>query len=299
MRWCLILFQLFLLPMCARPMFAREGQLKKITYPFTSDLIDVVIPCIPKDLFTLELCIEGIKKNGKNIRRIIVLSKERLTDSAEWFSEEAFPFSKKEIALEIYGGDRRRAEEFLSSPRTRIGWIYQQLLKLYTPFVIPNLSPNVLILDSDVVFLRPIDFMTSSGEPYFIPATEYYPAYFKHAARLVPGFKKVNPSQSGISHHMLFQRTVLEDLFRIVEKRHKTECWKAMCRCVDLDEIYGSCMSEYEIYFNFIRLRSDQPRINPAKWSQIHSMQLLDSFRRTADVFVVIPQWLREVYGQK
>ena len=255
-----------------------------------------MIPSAPKDLPTLEYCIEGIRKNGKNIRRIIVLSKERMTHSAEWFSEEWFPFSKKEIALEIYAGrgDEEAAEEFLKAPNTRIGWIFQQLLKFYTPFVIPDLSSNVLILDSDVIFLHPVDFITSSGEPYFIPAKEYFVSYFEHAARLLPPLHRVHAGRSGVSHHMLFQKPVLEDLFQLIKEKHKMEPWKAICRCIDLKSIYYSCMSEYEIYFNFIQLRSDQVHFHFAKWVEIPSLQMIFHYKRMDYLFIACPEWLRK-----
>ena len=43
-------------------------------------MIDVVIPAHKKDIDTLDLCIDGIRKNVKDVRRIIVVSKEKLTD---------------------------------------------------------------------------------------------------------------------------------------------------------------------------------------------------------------------------
>ena len=56
-------------------------------------MIDVVIPAHKKDVDTLELCIESIRKNVKNVRRVIVVSKEKLTEKAEFYCEEDFPFS--------------------------------------------------------------------------------------------------------------------------------------------------------------------------------------------------------------
>ena len=38
--------------------------------------IDVVIPCHPKDFSILPLCVRGIRENGKDIRRIIVVTKD-------------------------------------------------------------------------------------------------------------------------------------------------------------------------------------------------------------------------------
>ncbi len=54
--------------------------------------------------------------------------------------------------------------------------------------------------------------MSEKGEPFFNVSDEYYDEYFKHAARLLPGFRRVYPQYSGICHFMLFQKPVLEDL---------------------------------------------------------------------------------------
>ena len=268
---------------------------EKVIYPLKSDPIDVVIPCAPKDLLTLEDCIKSILKNGKNIRRIIVVSKEKLTSSVEWFSEDLFPFSKKDISLEIFSGDERAAQEFIDSPKTRIGWIFQQLLKFYIPFVIPNISSNVLILDSDVMFLNPHSFMDENGTPFFIPATEHVREYFDHAAKVLPGIQRVQMGKSGISHHMLFQKPVLEDLFHLIETHHQKDLWKAMCSCIDRKELYKSCMSEYEIYFNFIQLRCDQWKLSNAKWMQVSQLNRIQYYQRTGYAFVVCPEWYRNL----
>ncbi|MDB6082063.1 MAG: hypothetical protein JWO53_1335, partial [Chlamydiia bacterium] len=137
-----------------------EAKISKVKYQLPKDPIDVVIPCTSKDLGTLEVCIRGIKKYGKNIHRVIVVSDKRYTDSAEWFDEKLYPFSKFDIALNILG-EEAKAREFQDAPNSRLGWIYQQFLKLYAPFVIPKISSNVLILDADTVFVNPIAFTNS------------------------------------------------------------------------------------------------------------------------------------------
>ncbi len=92
------------------------GALEKRMYAFSSEPIDVVIPCCEKDMETLEECIEGIRTNGKNIRRIIVVSDKPLTKNAEWFDEKDYPFSKEQLALEIFHGDAEKAAGYLRSP---------------------------------------------------------------------------------------------------------------------------------------------------------------------------------------
>lgn len=253
---------------------------EKIVYPLTRDPIDVVIPCCAKDLDALDLCIGAIRRYGENIRRVIVISKERLTEHGEWFDESLFPFNKQSVALEAFWGDSMAAHGFLKDPQTRIGWIYQQLLKLYAPFTIPDLSPNVLILDADVCFVKPVSFMGEQGEPLFAVAREHHPEYFHHAARLLSGFKKVYLNHSGVTHHMLFQRPILEDLFEKIVDQHGIAPWRAIARCIDLHVIHQSSLSEYEIYFNFALSRTDQAKIRPLRWVNIGEARLLPIYSR-------------------
>src|SRR5579872_6143124 len=270
------------------------GDIAKTTFLLTTDPIDVVIPCAPKDLRTLDFCIEGIKKNGANLRRIIVVSREKLTDKAEWFQEEAYPFSKEDLALEIFRGDAEAAYQFIHRPDTRIGWVFQQFLKLYAPFVIPDLSPNVLILDADVIFFRPISFMDGQGEPYFTPADEYHGPYFAHGERLISGWRRVHPRISGIAHHMLFQKPILEDLFDVIRQEHQMEPWKAICQATDLEDIQFSGISEYELYFNYARLRTWQGTIRPLRWTLSSSTRYLPALERSGYTFVCFPTWQAE-----
>jgi hypothetical protein len=251
-----ILLILFAATLCA----ASPNPPKKTTYSLSKEPIDVVIPCIHKDLYSLEHCIAGIKKNGKNIRRVIVVSPERLSDSAEWFDENLFPFSKKDLAVEIFHGDEIRAIEFLQTPRSRIGWVFQQFLK-------------------------------------FIPATEYERAYFDHAARLLPWLKRVYPTHSGVSHHMLFQRPILEDLFSLIKLQHGVEPWRAICRCIDQADLPWSCMSEYEIYFNFVFLRTEQAALNHTQWTMVPNLHNISSYQRQGQAFIVCPEWYRTRNG--
>jgi hypothetical protein len=256
-----------------------EGTLNKKVYSFSSEPIDVVIPCAPKDRATLDLCIRGIRKYGENIRRIIVVSKEQLTNEAEWFNETNYPFTKEDLAYEIFRGQKAKIKKFLSSKHPRIGWILQQFLKLYAPFVIPGISSNVLIVDADVIFLKPTSFMNEKGEPFFNVGDEYHIPYFEHMQRVLPDLVKVQKEYSGITHHMLFQKPVLEDLFSLISERHRLVAWKALCRAIDPKQAKHSSLSEYEIYFNFAQLRSDQVVLRPLRFKNIFPLDDIKQYK--------------------
>ena len=229
----------------------------KTTYPLKYGPIDVVIPSCEKDIPTLDLCIEGIRKYGVNVRRIIVVSKNKLTDKAEWFCEDSFPFSKLDIA-KILCPDKEFRESYVRDKRNRLGWILQQLLKLYAPLLIEDISENVLVLDSDTVFLRRVKFQNTSGSPNFAYEKYHHKPYYDHSNRLLPGIVRAKEKYCGITHHMLYQRVVLKDLFQQIEEHHKCPMWQAYCKCIDKGEIYVSGCAGYTVYFNFLLLRTNQ-----------------------------------------
>ena len=249
------------------------------------DPIDVIIPCVAKDLSTLRQSIAGIRKYCVGVRRIIIVSPSEIEVEAEWFSENLFPFNKFDIAYEIFQ-NKEDAENFIQSESSRIGWIYQQLLKLYASFVIPGLSSNVLILDADTIFIKKTHFMNKNGTPFFVTGDEYHLPYFEHMKRVLPWMQRVDPRHSGIVHHMLFQRSILSDFFFQVETTHKLPLWKALSRCIDIEQANGSCLSEYEMYFNFCMINTNQFAIRQLKWANISSLKEITTYKKQDYSFV-------------
>ena len=125
------------------------------------------------------------------------------------------------------------------------------MLKLYSPFVIPNISSNILVIDADTVFMNPIEFLNEAHSGLFcIRYKNENNAYFKHAKRLLPGYERTSRIYC-FCHHMLFQKAILKDLFRTVEQYHGAPFWRAFCACVEPHKCRGA--SEYEIYYNFAK----------------------------------------------
>ncbi len=233
-------------------------------------IIDVVIPCHEKDLAMLPLVINGIKTNGKNVRRVIVVSAKKLGNFAEWFSEQDYPFCKQDLAHHIFYL-HAQAHEFIKSHPSKLCWVFQQLLKLYAPFVIPDIAPNVLVLDADTIFINKTEFIDHGNHALYDARDEYLGPYFLHAWELVPRLEKMFAAYSGIAHHMLFQKNVLQNLFNVVEEHHKKPFWQAFCACINKFSIYCEpCASEYEIYFNFVFQRyAHQARIRKLHWENM------------------------------
>jgi len=241
-------------------------------YEFTDDPIDVVIPCHSKDMMILEKCIAGIKRQGQNIRRVIVISNIKLTENAEHFSESLFPFTKEMVVKRVLMG-KNASKNTWEKMSGRGGWIYQQLLKFYAPYIIPNISSNILILDADTVFLNPVSFQDPvTNAALFNVGTENNKQYFDHANRLIPGFRKVFEEHSGICHYMLFQKSVIDHLFSVVQKENNAPFWQAFCKKINPEDFSGC--SEYEIYFNFAFRNSKEFKIRKLDWKNVERLQL-------------------------
>jgi uncharacterized short protein YbdD (DUF466 family) len=155
-----------------------------------------------------------------------------------FIDESIYPFGKPDI------------EKYLGVTN-RTGWYFQQLLKLYSGFVINGILDNYLVIDGDTIFLRPTVFF-HQGKPCYNYGPHYYVEYFKHMQRLHPELAKFS-RHSGICHHMMFQTKYLRELFDKVENYHRGEdFWRCFLKCVDPAMIIHSGGSEYEIYYNYM-----------------------------------------------
>jgi hypothetical protein len=198
--------------------------------------MDVILVSGPNDTEILPISIKSIKRFVKNYRRIIVISPEKYTDEGvEYIDETIFPFKKSDIIGLCLEG--------------REGWVLQQLLKLYAHNIIENLSENILVIDTDFILTGDVSFI-EDNVPIYSVSQEYHIPYFKHMIKLHPTFKKEIPEMSGVSHHMVFNKFIINKIFSLVETHHGKEFWKVFVE--NLDKTDQSPASEYEIYFNFI-----------------------------------------------
>ena len=268
---------------------AFDGKQKEFNIKY--EPIDVVICCHEKDIYSLEICIENVKKYVNDIRRIIVISNKRLTENAEWFDENKMPFSKGDLFHEFSLKDPDFANN--TQKKSRVGWYFKQIMNFYAPLIIPGISLNVLILDADVIFTKSIKFIDDYGIAFYSTAPENHIPYFEHMSRFLPGLNRV-PNTSGVAHHMIFQKAVLEDLFNLVESYHKLDFWKVYVSMVDINHIASSGAADYEIYFHFLFNRTKQAIIRNLNWRNVTSMYELDFFKNAGYDFLSIHAWSRD-----
>lgn len=168
-----------------------------------------------------------------------------------------FPFSKEMIIEKTGMVDRS-------------GWIYGQMCNLYYSYLQQN-KKYTLTIDSDVFFNKKIKIFDGVN-PIFTISNEYHEPYFKHMKRLHPDFVRSH-RKSGISHHMLFDKDLLAEIFTKVEDFHKKPFYEVFLDEIDNKEI--SCCAEYEIYFHYvINKYPELYKLREIKWGNFYNLSI-------------------------
>lgn len=227
--------------------------------------LDIVIPVGPNDIEQ----IKGVISHCRNIAHrnvyLIAYDPSIVFSGAITVPERIFPFNMSCIA-KIFGESSRN------------GWYLQQLLKLYAGFVIPGILDDYLVIDCDTYMLKPIEFF-KNGKYQFNTGTEYHNPYFEHMKQLHPSLTKAHP-ESGISHHMIFNRKYVRNMFDMIEQHHKNTApfWLLFLNFVRKDHYLYSGASEYELYFTYMWLyHRDVMEIRKLKWSNSATLESAES----------------------
>ena len=241
-----------------------------------SCLYDVVIPFHKKDALILPYCVLSLKQNAKGIGNIFIVSAEDPEEEGcEWIPETAFPFNKEDVLAEI-------------PDASRTGWYFQQLLKLSAFDVLKTDTPYLLIFDSDCIMKNPVCFF-EEGHPVFATGlTEYTESYFIHINKVIPGLGRQIPDVTGITHHCLFSREIINELLCKIERIHGNPWWKVLLANVS-PASYFSGMSEYELYFNYCL--AFHPTLYKLRPLQLESAETFSDFQKSSGDIVSLHEW--------
>jgi hypothetical protein len=235
--------------------------------------IDAVFVTIDKDIDTLKLSIESVRKFVKHpIRRFVLITRDDMFFK-QFCKENGCEFIDE---TSIIGFDKTA----LPPMNGREGWLYQQLLKLgYADF---SKSEHYLVMDSDTVFVKNRVFIHDS-KTYFDYSDEYHKPY-RNAYNKLFGFD-YDTKKSFVCHHMLFAKTKVKEMMLFIENRHKCKWGKAIIDCADYTS--PSCFSEYETYGNFF-LHFYGNEMMRSYWYNI-SVNSISALRKQ------YPKWIRSV----
>ena len=209
---------------------------------------DIVIIHGVKDSEILPYTIQSIKNLVRKFKTIYIISQD---PSIDLFKREIF--NDCVIIDEKYNAPCTidDVNKIIQTP-SRNGWYLQQILKLYASFMIPEMLDQYVVIDSDTIFLKHIEFFMGES-PIFNLASENHTPYFEHMKRLHPSFGKKS-NFSGVAHHMPFDRRYIKELMKLVCPGEDSlqSFWKRFLSEVDIQQRPHSGASEYELYFNYM-----------------------------------------------
>jgi hypothetical protein len=204
--------------------------------------VDIVIPAHEKDFPVLRMAVRSVLRHVTPVRRVHVVSAERFEwpgDRVRWVPEPALP------ALPALPAVRARWVEDNPDTASRAPWVYQQILKLGAGSYIEGLTPSYLVVDADVIFLRPVSFDPDAlGRFPFSRALEYHMPYRDAFARLLGAQPTTGFSLT--AHHMLYDRALMAELHAELEERHGAPWYWAYVDAVEKAE--ESSISEMDVY---------------------------------------------------
>lgn len=204
-------------------------------------IFDIVVCLGPHDINKIDLMMTYTKQNVIGYRNIYIISYDKgiNVEGCITIDEKIFPFNIEYI--------RQNTSRTYSEDRS--GWYLQQLLKLYACICIDNILDNILIIDCDTFFYNKVCFF-EGNIPLYNFSSENHAPYFNHMLKLHPKLQKYDAEKSGICHHMVMQKYVILNLFKLVETYHNKPFYQVFIECINPNDHSGA--SEYEIYFNYM-----------------------------------------------
>ena len=206
----------------------------------SNPVFDIVVCHGPNDDEVLNHNIKHNKKNIVGHRNFYVITHDKnlKRDDCIVIWEGIFPFKLSDI------------KNMITSSNNRYGWYLQQLLKLYISFIVPDVAEYYLTIDCDTMFLKETYFF-SENKPIYTLGTEYHKPYFEWMNKLDNNLKK-NHKFSGISHHMMYSKKILQEMIKNIENKHNEKFWKIYINFITPENYNLSGAAENELYFTYI-----------------------------------------------
>ena len=140
-------------------------------------------------------------------------------------------------------------------------WILQQLLKVQA--VLTTSADAVLILDSDTLLLRKRPWFDQQGRQILTPSFEFNPPYYVFLNKLI--FSKVIPDYTFVSHHMIIQPKILNQIMIQINTPDINKFLEYCCLHSDKYSSSPICV-EYELYGQYVALKESQS-VFYARWA--------------------------------
>jgi hypothetical protein len=226
--------------------------------------IELLFVSTRKDSETLVLAIRyAIKHSLNHISKIVVIVPDsQVTYFSDLLNEES-PSNLVEVRSEdtqINESDRNRIRNVMGN---RYGWTLQQFLTV--SYCLSSKSEGVLAINSDTIILRDQLWLNSLGQQILMESYEFNSDYYKIIEKINSQF--VSLSRSHITHHMLFQPSLLWECLAYFKVSDLSEFIELFMSSVNPLTESPLC-AEFEPYAQFLR-KSKQDRVEMVKFGNL------------------------------
>jgi len=199
-------------------------------------MYDILITIAEKDFVKLRFLYDSILIN------IFDFSKIHIISNVEIPMKYRVPTAEYHLDEDVIDFDFNR---FTGNILKRQGWYKQQFIKLFQEVT----QDNYLVIDSDVVFLRPLSICDAKGSSFFFGKDQYNSPYFELMTKVLK-INKAHP-HSFINEIMFFQRSIIKSLLKYVGVSKQGFFDLLVPALNEANEISG--FSEYEMYGNYVK----------------------------------------------
>lgn len=169
--------------------------------------IELLSVAAPKDFESLLFSIKSaIKYSGNEIEQVTIITTENGFEECINLAKNLCIKTNVINENTLISLDDR--EKIRAKFNGRYGWVIQQLLAVQ--YISTSQSPGILLLNSDTILLRKMDFLNKNKNQILMVSTEFHSPYYKLLNKLIG--TPVNPKCTFITHHMLFQPWVLREI---------------------------------------------------------------------------------------
>lgn len=215
---------------------------KEVKGEFTSVRVDVIIPAIEKNIKTLHLCLEGIRKCIKNPISNIYIVAPCTNVMVNFCERESVILIDEKTVL---GYSAKDINFVTSEGSDRSGWIFQQLIKLAGTI---GEEEHYVVCDADHVLIRDHGFVTNEKKSVFYQSKEFHIEYYLNMRKLL----KLNTFSllSYVAHKMVFNKEILGKMKKEIELKQEKPWDIAICKNLNTQD--SSPFSEFELYGNYL-----------------------------------------------
>jgi len=204
--------------------------------------VDVIISVHPKDIVTLENCINAVKINLlHNIKNFFIISQNHpevqkiaIANSCT-FIEENKVLNKHKLSISYNYNNQDRSN-----------WLYQQLLNYQAAITLGD-SDLKFSIDSDTILSRKQKF--EKGNKIVLNVCDSYYLDHLYISKKLLNIKNFS-NYSFTSHHIIYSKKYLLEMLSLLETRFKKKWYKAILDNIDYS--IHSNHSEFETYGQYI-----------------------------------------------